>query len=216
MKTMHPLQSAILDLAKKESLAGLSLRGISEKLGREEYPQRIKHHLDQLKMKGLLRLDPTTKSFVPAMEGFDERTNLCAIPILGTVSCGPATAYAEERVEGFLMVSPRCLKKRDGLFALRAVGPSMNRARIAGEVVEEGDYVIVDKNEQSPDSGEYVVSIINGCANLKKFIRDEENNRIVLLSESDQPFPPIIIHPEDEYNYMVSGRVINVIKKVTV
>lgn len=215
---MHPLQSALLDLAKKENLAELSFRKIAEKLGRDEYPQRIKHHLEQLKLKGLIRVDSNKKSFVPSTEFFfDHQTNLCAVPILGAVSCGPATAYAEEHIEGFLMVSPRFLpNKRDNLFALKAVGSSMNRAQIEGKTVEEGDYVIVDKERRDPENGDYVVSIINGCANLKKFVEDEENNRILLLSESDEDFPPVVIDPEDQYSYAVNGKVVEVIKKAKI
>jgi hypothetical protein len=53
--------------------------------------------------------------------------------------------------------------------------------------------------------------VIDGMANIKRFILDKENERIVLKSESTQDFLPIFIHKNDQYQ--ISGRVIDVIKK---
>jgi len=48
-------------------------------------------------------------------------------------------------------------------------------------------------------------------ANIKKFIPDLQNKRVILKSESTKEYLPIFIHEND--NYHVSGRVIDVIKK---
>jgi SOS-response transcriptional repressor LexA len=48
-------------------------------------------------------------------------------------------------------------------------------------------------------------------ANIKKYIFDEENNQIVLVSQSSKDIPPIYIHEDD--SFMVNGKVIQVIKK---
>jgi len=52
---------------------------------------------------------------------------------------------------------------------------------------------------------------IEDKANIKKFIIDRENKRIVLKSESTQNYLPIFIHEDDQYQ--ISGRVVDVIKK---
>lgn len=189
----------------------MTLREIGEHIG-EEHPQKIKHHLGQLKLKGLLTVE--NKPATPSAGGHKlNKSGLLSIPILGAANCGEAQLYADESFEGFLQVSPSMVPKKKGLFAIRAVGSSMNRANIGGKTIDEGDFVIVDRTDGRPRDGDYVLSIIGGQANIKKFLRDKENNQLVLLSESSQELPPIYIHPEDLSNYMINGRVVDVIKK---
>ena len=136
------------------------------------------------------------------------------IPILGYASAGPATAIAEENIEGFLRISESLVKPRPAshvLFAIRVKGPSMNRAMIDKKKIEDGDYVIVDTTDRNPKNGDIILSIIDGMANIKRFYKDEENKQIILISDSNQDFPPIYIHESD--NYMINGKVVQVIKK---
>ncbi len=200
-----------MDLASKKDLGRMTLREIGECIG-EEHPQKVKHHLGQLKYKGFL----TTESKPQAPFTGRVKVNklgLLSIPILGSANCGEAQLYADESFEGFLQVSPSMVPKIKGLFAIKAVGSSMNRANIGGKAIDEGDFVIVDRTDRKPQDGDYVLSIIGGQANIKKFIRDKENKQIVLLSESSQDLSPIYIHPEDLSNYMINGKVVEVIKK---
>ena len=62
-------------------------------------------------------------------------------------------------------------------------------------------------------NGDYVLSIIDGMANIKRYFRDLEYQRIILLSESSASISPIFIHRDDMDNYLVNGKVIQVIKK---
>ena len=87
----------------------------------------------------------------------------------------------------------------------------MNNANINRKNIEDGDFVIVDAEQKSPEPGQYIVSIIDEMANIKKFVPDPQNKRIVLKSESTKEYLPIFIHEND--NYHVSGKVIDVIKK---
>ncbi len=87
----------------------------------------------------------------------------------------------------------------------------MNQANINGKNIEEGDFIIVDSEQKSPESGHYVVSVIDEVANIKKFVPDRKNKRIILQSESSKEYLPIFIHEDDKYE--VSGRVVGVIKK---
>jgi len=70
---------------------------------------------------------------------------------------------------------------------------------------------LVDGNQRNPQDQSYVLSIIDGLANIKKFKRN--GDQIILASESSQDYPPIIIHQDDLDNYMVNGEVVQVIKK---
>ena len=56
------------------------------------------------------------------------------------------------------------------------------------------------------------MSVINGLANIKKYIADTERRRITLISESKSFFPPIYLHEDDLSDYLVNGKVVTVIK----
>ncbi|MFO1518798.1 MAG: S24 family peptidase [bacterium] len=208
---MHKLQKALLELVSKRDLAGMTLREIGEFIG-EPHPQKIKHHLGQLKAKGFLSAENQP---VGASAGKIKVSPLgfLSIPILGAANCGEAQLFADEFFEGYLQVSPSMVPKRKELFAVKAVGSSMNRANVEGKTIDEGDYVIVDRGETKPKDGDYVLSIVGGQANIKRFVKDTANKQILLLSESSQDLPPIYIHFKDLSHYHVNGKVVQVIKK---
>lgn len=136
-----------------------------------------------------------------------------SIPIVGAANCGPATVFADERIEGYLKVSTKLLpKKNSSLFALVADGPSMNRAVIHdGDTIEDGDFVVVDSEYKSPKNGDVVVAVIDGMATIKRYKEDRKNDRIILEAESTENYLPIFLHESDDFS--VSGKVIGVIKK---
>ena len=107
------------------------------------------------------------------------------------------------------------LPKIKNIFAIKAYGDSMNNARIPNgrnsvHNIQEGDYVIVDPTSKNPSTGDYVLSIIEGTANIKKFVDDTANNQVVLISESTNDLPPI--HIDRTMDYLINGKVIQVIK----
>jgi len=207
---MHILQEKLLDLASKKSLSNLSLREIGFGVG-EKHPQKIKHHLEQLIKRGLLKFNKARGVFEKVKVESVEEGGLVSIPVLGSADCGPATIFANENVEGYLKVSKRIVKSKKGLFAIKAMGDSMNRSRINGKSLEDGDYAIVDSTKRIPINGDYIVSIIDDVANIKKYREDNKNKQIVLMSESTADYSAIYIHQGD-VRYLVSGKVIDVIK----
>jgi SOS-response transcriptional repressor LexA len=140
-----------------------------------------------------------------------QQSSFTKIPILGNANCGEATYLADERVEGYITVSKSLLEKTNNIFALVAKGDSMNEADIDGNNIEEGDYVIIDASYRGPRPGDYVLSIIEGCANIKKFAR-AKNGNVVLLSESSTDYSPIYIDENDQF--LINGRVAQVIKAI--
>lgn len=132
------------------------------------------------------------------------------VPILGAATAGDAKNYAKEDVEGHLKIPKNTIKFKKDLFAIRIDGNSMNRAKIKDTPMKNGNFVIIDPEYQTPKDGEYVLSVVDGCANIKKFKRDL--NGIQLISESTEKIhKPIFISSDD--NYMVNGKVVAVIKK---
>jgi len=159
---MHNIQQKILNLAKEQGLAGLTLRKIGELIGEAGSPQKIKHHLDRLIAKGLLLVGTDGKTLRPASSGLDDKSKIASLPIVGSANCGEALTCADQKVEEYLKISVKLLgnglaNKLGDLYVLRAIGNSMNRAQINGKSVDEGDYLVVDKTRVAPANGEYVV-----------------------------------------------------------
>lgn len=212
---MHKIQKQLLDLSRENNLSGKSLREIGELVGEGNSPQKIKHHLGQLSKTGLIQIDFKSR----VIKNIDsDSTKLMSLPIMGAADCGPATLYADEYVRGYVRVSPKLLSKKkfedkSKIFVIEAIGDSMNQAKVNGTTnIDDGDYVVIDGNDTSPRDGDYVLSIIDDVANVKKFVKDTKNEQIVLMSESSGNHRPIFIHKDDRYNYMISGKVIGVIK----
>lgn len=209
---MHITQSKILKLAKEQNINQMSLHEIGRIIG-EEHPQKIKHHLGQLRRKGFIENVNGKEVVRKNIKGIINSSNFSMIPILGSANCGEATIFADEYLEGYLKVSSKLLKKKKGIFAIKAEGSSMNKANINGKSIEDGDYVIIDSEQKNARSGDYVLSIIDDVANIKRYLEDKENKLVVLLSESKADFPPIYIHPREAQKYLVCGKVVQVIKK---
>ena len=214
---MHEVQQKLLKLMDTQNISGFALRDIGKEINETGSPQKIKHHLDQLAKKGLIVIDKKKNKIKKVNAGVDDFGGLISLPILGSANCGVAACFAGNHIEGYLKVSKNILgnffNKAKDLFVLRAVGSSMNRARVSGNSIEDGDYVIVDRESISPEDGSYVVSVIGGVANIKKMYKDKTNQQIVLVSESNQDLPPIYIHFQDLNDYMIAGQVIRVMKK---
>lgn len=218
---MHAIQKALLELSKTQNLAKVSLREMAKRIGMpQESPQKIKHHLLQLEKKGFLQIDRGTGVMGRASDSatlvkglLGKRSGLFSIPIIGTANCGPATIFAEQNFQGFLRISSKLIgrTKPTGLYAIKADGASMNRAEISGKKIEDGDFVIVDSQNQSPINKQVVLAIIDNKATIKRFIDDRKNGQIVLSADSSFDYDPIYLHPDDDFS--INGIVVGVIKK---
>ncbi|MBI4691417.1 MAG: hypothetical protein HY754_14295 [Nitrospirae bacterium] len=117
---------------------------------------------------------------------------------------------AEENLEGWIRLPKEFLKPSTAkFFLLRVKGHSMNRAKVNGDLIENGDLVLV-RQQQSSDTGEIVVSLIDGEATIKRFLRG--HGYFVLKPESTkQDYQPIIVNKD----FQVQGKVTKVLKKGT-
>lgn len=207
---MHQVQQKLLDIARLENIESMRRVDLVEMVNCE-YPSQITHHMNQLVKRGdLVRKEGR---LVPALRTV---AGLVTIPIMGEADCGEATKYADGRIVDNLAVSPSVLKTKltDRLYALIARGDSMNRAKVNGKNIENGDYIIIEKKDNyTPKDGDIVVSIIAGLANIKRLRRDNARQRVLLLPESYRSdFAPIIISEQDDF--AVEGQVVDVIKGV--
>lgn len=217
---LTPKQKKVLDFVKKFSAKNEfapSLKEIGKHIGVSS-PATVHQHLTALASKGFLEREKSqprsmtvqTPELIESPYGNTVGMDSISLPIVGSANCGPADIYAEENIEGYLKISKSLLNRRDGLFVIRASGDSMNKADFFGKTIENGDFVIIDSLDRSAKHGDYVLSIIDGCANLKKFIVDK-NGQKLLVSESAKEYKPIFLHEEDDF--MINGKIISVIKK---
>ncbi len=207
---MHKLQKRILKLATKEDVGSYGYRKLGEKI-KVDHPQKVKWHLQKLIKDGHLYKDGLGRLKVAEDEAGG---GLAKVPILGLANCGEPLSFADNTDYGFLTLSQDLLgsKNLNKLFAVQATGDSMNACDIAGQAIDSGDYAIVDSSIDAPSNGDYVVSSIEGLANIKKFVKDDANKVIALVSESKKQRPPIVISQTDIDNYRVHGRVVAVVK----
>ena len=207
---MHPVQKSILELARTRDVGKMKLREVGTLVG-GELPQTIKYHLDVLVKRGLLK--KSNNGSVRAIDPNYEVAGLIQVPILGQANCGQALIYAENDIQGFLPVSPSILKTRQyqDIFAVQAVGSSMNASNVEGKSIQEGDYVIAKKLSYYEDDI-YIVATFEGLANVKRLIIDRQNGYVVLQSESLNHVPPIYIAMEDIDRLQVHGQIIQVLK----
>lgn len=213
---MHDTQARLLTLAKQnKNLGKQSLRQIAKFIDAEGKPQAVKYHLHKLEQAGLIQLNLAKGIIKPVKKGMaDKVKNLFySLPIVGAANCGPATVFADERIEGYLQVSTKMLPRRKSdLYVLVADGPSMNRAVVHGsDTIEDGDYVVVDSASRAPKDGDAVVAVIDGMATIKRYREDKRHDRIILEAESTEDYRPIFIHESDDFS--ISGKVVGVIKK---
>lgn len=205
---MHVIQEKILELAKTKDVLELGIRPLGREIGVDK-PQLVKHHLLRLQKLGLIKSKSVIEFRNALAHSSSLQPSLVEIPVVGSANCGPATLIAEEQTDHYLKVSESILRKRGNIFALVAKGDSMNKSNINGLNIEEGDYVIVDSDQRAPSQGDYILSVIGNCANIKRYARTKDGN-IALLSESTENYPPIYIGEDDQF--IVNGKVIQVIK----
>lgn len=162
----------------------------------------IIYYLKQLEDLGLIYKKTGSRGI-----NLTEDISFSKIPVLGYANAGYPTALAEEDLLGYVTVDKRITKNKVNIFSLIIKGDSMNKAKINGKLLEDGHYVVIDK-DKSYEQGSIVVAIIDGAATIKKL--DYENNNVQLLPNSTNPIHhPIFI--SDNENLFINGVVIDVL-----
>lgn len=208
---MHTTQEKLLALAQTQNLGDFSYYSLAKKL-KAGHHNNIKYHLNQLIKQGVLVKNRQTGAIFKTDTQVSKP--IMHIPIYGQANCGEALQFAEDSIKGYLKLSPSALQTKniENIYALKAVGNSLNKANVAGKTIADGDYVLVCPIESEIRTGDYVVSLFDSLVNIKKIYFDLENKRFVLVSESTERLDPIIIAEEDFEMYKPIGKVVEVIK----
>lgn len=218
-KKQKEIYDFIVSYAKEQGHAP-SLEEIAGNFSFLAYPSSAHYHVKKLQDEGYLERELNVPRSISIYEDKAIKTpflktmglDSIRVPILGSVNAGPATIFAEENVEGYLKISRSILNKIDGIFALRVDGDSMNKAKINKKNIEQGDFVLIDSQYRIPKNGDFVLSVIDGCANIKKFEKDGKTGEVRLMSESTNPkHKPIYVSSDDDF--MINGKIVSIIKK---
>ena len=129
------------------------------------------------------------------------------VPIVGEAPAGQPMP-AEENMLGQVQMPKEFLKPPGAnFFLLRVRGDSMNRAKVEGQTIEDGDLVLV-RQQDRVDPGKIVVALVDGEATIKKLVKAP--GYYVLKPESTNPkHRPIIV----ALDFRVQGIVCRVFKK---
>ncbi len=218
---LTPKQKKVLEFVKKYSSKhefAPSLKEIGKHLGVSS-PATVHQHLATLQSKGFLSREKSqhrsialqSLEFIESPYSKLVGVDSISLPIVGAANCGPADILAEENIEGYLKISKSLLNRRDGIFVIRASGDSMNKANSYGKNIEDGDFVLIDSLDRNARNGDYVLSIIDGYANLKKFKVDKTGQKMLVSESSNPKHKPIFLHDSDDF--MINGKIISVIKR---
>lgn len=121
------------------------------------------------------------------------------IPILGHIAAG-IPIYAEQNIEGYTLTD---LNGGAEYFALRVSGDSMNATRI-----QNGDLVIV-RRQETVDNGEIAVVLVDGeCATVKRFYATDST--VTLMPQSTNTAYQPQIYDLRKTRITVLGKVVKV------
>jgi repressor LexA len=202
-KVLRIIRQCYLENGQAPSLGELQeFLGISTKRG-------VVNHLIALEKKGyIIRTgDPRGIHIVDNDEEI-VYDYLIGVPILGYANAGTPLVSAEEENLGHIKIDPKLVKKKNDLFALIVKGDSMDLAEVEGKNIEEGSYLIVQKNAEIKD-GDVVVAIIDNSATVKRFKKGD--GMITLYPESTNPLNQPIFLDKDT-DVMFNGKVIKVLE----
>ncbi len=132
-----------------------------------------------------------------------------AVPVVGQAPAGPLL-LAEQNIDGWVQMPKTTARPGSEYFLLRVRGNSMNKAKVNGEKIEDGDLVLI-RQQATANEGDIVVALIDGEATIKRFTRGP--GYYVLKPDSTSAVHrPIIV----ERDFHVQGIVVRVLKRGSV
>lgn len=202
-------------LTAKQKQVLATIQDLKKKFGKAPILEEIREALDYAGISSVQRhVDALKKKGYLSNERYQARTlevslpeQMVNIPLVGNVACG-IPFLATENIEAYIPYNASKVRGlSDDYFFLRAIGDSMDDANVSGKTIDDGDFVLV-KKQQVADSGDRVVALIGDEATIKKFVPDEDYIR--LEPESTNPRnKPIYLFKD----FSIQGVVKDVVKK---
>jgi len=146
---------------------------------------------------------PGVKLLKPSVAGAQTR----AVAVVGRVPAG-ALMLAEENIEGWIHL-PKALASpaSEKFFLLRVRGTSMNRAKVDGNTIDDGDLILV-RQQPVGRSGDIIVALVDGEATVKTLMM-APGYAILKPESNDKSHSPIVLSRD----FRVAVKVTHVFKK---
>jgi repressor LexA len=159
-------------------------------------PNGVMCHLKALQKKGLIHREPNMSRAIQLLDDPTTAPHPTGVKMLGRIAAGQPIEAVEQDEE----LAFTDWEGADDKFALRVSGDSMIEEHIA-----DGDYVVIQYQEQARDGQIVAVRDEDGEATLKRFFR--EKNR-VRLEPANKHMKPIF---RDRINIL--GVLVGVVRK---
>lgn len=201
--TIYKRQKQILDFIsqyiQKYSVSP-TLKQIADSLGVSSLAT-VHEHLAVLEKKGLLK---RYKGNIRGIKLADEpkkylSEGFISVPVLGFIAAGkPIEPYTDPNAS--LDIPPEMLSGKKRSYVLRVKGDSMIEDGIL-----EGDFVVIEEQEEAKN-GEIVVALLeNGLATLKRYFKEATR---VKLQPANSTMSPIYTT-----NVRIQGKLVGLIRK---
>ena len=160
----------------------------------------VHEHLSNLERKGYIRKSYNESRSIELVSQ-EAGTPVVELPLLGAVAAGlPIEAIQDSET---LAVPPDMVSRRRDNYVLRVEGNSMIE-----EQIRDGDYIVVQAQENAED-GQMVVALVAGeSATVKKLYREPGGQ--IRLQPANPTMEPIFVDAQD---LRVQGVVVGVIRK---
>lgn len=195
-------QSQILDFLRQYIATNgfaPTLKQIAKALGVSSLAT-VHEHLQTLERKGLIKKKGgTTRGISLTTASISQNYDGVEAPILGYIAAGtPIEPYIDPNAT--IPVSRNLISSTKRVFVLQVRGESM-----IDDGICDGDYVVVEQQEQA-DNGDIVVALLdNGLATLKRYFREATRIR---LEPANRQMSPIFAK-----NVTIQGRVVGIIRR---
>jgi repressor LexA len=178
-----------------------TLKEIGDALGMGS-PATVHEHVDRLRQKGFVRkLDGTVRG-IEIIESYARAAtgkSAVELPVLGFIAAGsPLEPYTDPNF--YISVAPCMVSGSKPNYVLQVKGASM-----IDDGIIDGDFVIV-QHQQDAQNGDIVVALLpNGFATLKRIYFEKE--RIKLMPANAAMSPIFATHVK------IQGKVVGLIRK---
>jgi len=199
---LYKRQRQILDFIKQyiqKNGFSPTLQQIAEALGVSSLAT-VHEHLSSMAKKGVIKkFEGAVRGIEIVDEKLGEKMRGIELPILGFIAAGnPIEPHTDPNAS--ISVAPGMLSGKKRSFVLQVKGESMIE-----EGILDGDFVVVEEQDEAKN-GEIVVALLeNGLATLKRYFKEATRIR---LSPANSNMSPIFAT-----NVKIQGRVVGVIRK---
>ncbi len=176
-----------------------TLQEIAEAIGVSSLAT-VHEHLQALVKKGVIRkYEGAVRGIEIVDKKLAELTEGIELPILGMIAAGqPIQPMTDPNAT--IRISPSILSGKKRAYVLKVAGDSMIE-----EGILDGDYVVVEEQEEV-NNGDIVVALLeNGLATLKKFFKEASRVR---LQPANSSMEPIYVK-----NVKIQGKVVGLIRR---